>query len=377
VSSADELALAERLISYDTSNAEGIAGSMGFLKGWLEGQGIAHRQYEVNGLPAIVAAVGEGPATLIWNAHVDVVPGRQEQFSPWRVDGRLYGRGAYDMKGALAGMMAALADLSADRESIPGVKVKLLIVPDEESEEDSTQQKSSSVLADDGHVGEFVICGEPTDLEIGVQAKGVLVVRIDVEGRSAHGSTPWLGDNAVLKAVDLYRRIHDLPFAAGRSEYYERPSINIGRIQGGDVVNKVPDHCRMDVDIRYLPNQDPHEVLRQIRGLGAEVTPIYELPPATLDPGDPHVRALSETVGDLEGAPALTIGRDGASDAVFFLERGIPAVEFGPTGAGHHGPEEYVEIESLARYRRILVAFAARIAHRGRERIESPARRAG
>jgi succinyl-diaminopimelate desuccinylase len=377
VSSADELALAERLISYDTSNAEGIAGSMGFLKGWLEGQGIAHRQYEVNALPAIVAAVGEGPATLIWNAHVDVVPGRQEQFSPWRVDGRLYGRGAYDMKGALAGMLAALADLSADRASIPGVKVKLLIVPDEESDEDSTQQKSSSVLADDGHVGEFVICGEPTDLEIGVQAKGVLVVRIDVEGRSAHGSTPWLGENAVLKAVDLYRRIHDLPFAAGRSEYYERPSINIGRIQGGDVVNKVPDHCRMDVDIRYLPNQDPHEVLRQVRGLGAEVTPIYELPPATLDPGDPHVRALSETVADLEGAAALTIGRDGASDAVFFLERGIPAVEFGPTGAGHHGPEEYVEIESLARYRRILVAFAARIAHRGRERIESPARRAG
>jgi succinyl-diaminopimelate desuccinylase len=377
VSSADELALAERLISYDTSNPEGIAGSMGFLKGWLEGQGIAHRQYDVNGLPAIVAAVGEGPATLIWNAHVDVVPGRQEQFSPWRVDGRLYGRGAYDMKGALAGMLAALADLSAARDSISGVKVKLLIVPDEESEEDSTQQKASSVLAEEGHVGEFVICGEPTDLEIGVQSKGVLVLRIDVEGRAAHGSTPWLGDNAVLKAIDLYQRIHELPFARGRSELYERPSVNIGRIQGGDVVNKVPDHCRIDVDIRYLPNQDPHEVLRQVRGLGAEVTPIYELPPATLDPGDPHVRALSETVREVKGTAALAVGRDGASDAVFFLERGIPAVEFGPTGAGHHGPEEYVEIESLARYRRILAEFARGIARRGRERIESPARRAG
>ncbi|MDX6593458.1 MAG: succinyl-diaminopimelate desuccinylase [Gaiellales bacterium] len=377
MSSADELALAERLISYDTSNPEGIAGSMGFLKGWLEGQGIAHRQYDVNGLPAIVAAVGEGPATLIWNAHVDVVPGRQEQFSPWRVDGRLYGRGAYDMKGALAGMLAALADLSAARDSISGVKVKLLIVPDEESEEDSTRQKASSVLAEEGHVGEFVICGEPTDLEIGIQSKGVLVLRIDVEGRAAHGSTPWLGDNAVLKAIDLYQRIHELPFARGRSELYERPSVNIGRIQGGDVVNKVPDHCRIDVDIRYLPNQDPHEVLRQVRGLGAEVTPIYELPPATLDPGDPHVRALSETVREVKGTAALAVGRDGASDAVFFLERGIPAVEFGPTGAGHHGPEEYVEIESLARYRRILAEFARGIARRGRERIESPARRAG
>ena len=298
---ADELALAERLISYDSSQPDGVKAAMGFLKGWLEGQGIAHRTYEVNGLPSIVAAVGDGPVTLIWNAHVDVVPARSEQFSPWHVDGRLYGRGAYDMKGGLAGMLAALADLSQAREMIPGVKVKLLIVPDEESEEDSNQPKSSAFLASEGHLGEFVVCGEPTNLEIGVQSKGVLVVRVDVEGRAAHGSTPWLGDNAVLKAFELYRRILELPFASGSSELYEHPSINIGRIRGGDVVNIVPDHCRMDVDIRYLPNQAPEEVLRQLRSLGAEVTPIYEMPPATLDPGEPHVQVLREAVGALRG----------------------------------------------------------------------------
>src|SRR4051794_41923560 len=101
---------------------------MGFLKGWLEGQGIAHRTYEVNGLPSIVAAVGEGPVTLIWNAHVDVVPARSEQFSPWHVDGRLYGRGAYDMKGGLAGMLAAPADPSQARGRVPGGKGKRVIV---------------------------------------------------------------------------------------------------------------------------------------------------------------------------------------------------------------------------------------------------------
>jgi succinyl-diaminopimelate desuccinylase len=375
VPSADELALAERLISYDTSHADGVVGAMGYLKGWLEGQSIAHRTYDINGLPAIVAAVdgsdlapaADGgtrpPAVLIWNAHVDVVPARREQFSPWRVDGRLYGRGSYDMKGALAAMLAALADLSDARDSIPGVKVKLLIVPDEESDEDSTKVKASAYLADEGHLGEFVVCGEPTNLEIGVQSKGVLVLRIDVEGRAAHGSTPWLGENAVLKAIALYQQILELPFASGRSELYDRPSINIGRIQGGDVVNKVPDHCRMAVDIRYLPNQDPDEVLRQVRALGGEVTTIYELPPATLDPGEPHVRVLRDAVRSLEGGDAPAIGRDGASDAVFFLDRGIPAIEFGPAGAGHHGPEEYVDIESLHRYRKILVEFARRLAN--------------
>jgi succinyl-diaminopimelate desuccinylase len=123
----------------------------------------------------------------------------------------------------------------------------------------------------------------------------------------------------------------------------------------------VPDHCRMDVDIRYLPNQAPDEVLRQVRSLGAEVTPIYEMPPATLDPGEPHVQVLREAVGALEGGTAPAVGRHGASDAVFFLERGIPAIEFGPAGGGHHGPEEYVDIESLRRYRRILVEFARRL----------------
>jgi succinyl-diaminopimelate desuccinylase len=358
---ADELALAERLISYDSSQPEGVMAAMGFLKGWLDGQGIDHRTYEVNGLPSIVAAVGDGPATLVWNAHVDVVPARREQFSPWQVDGRLYGRGAYDMKGGLAGMLAALADLSNARDTIPGVKVKLLIVPDEESEEDSSQPKSSKFLAAEGHTGQFVVCGEPTDLEIGVQSKGVLVIRVDVAGRAAHGSTPWLGENAVLKAIDLYRRIDQLPFASGRSELYDRPSINIGRIRGGDVVNIVPDHCRMDVDIRYLPNQDPAEILRQLRSLGAEVAPIYELPPATLDPGEAHVRLLREAVRSLEGGDAPAVGRHGASDAVFFLERGIPAIEFGPAGGGHHGPEEFVDIASLRRYRRILVEFARRL----------------
>jgi succinyl-diaminopimelate desuccinylase len=91
------------------------------------------------------------------------------------------------------------------------------------------------------------------------------------------------------------------------------------------------------------------------------VAPIYELPPATLDPGEAHVRLLREAVRSLEGGDAPAVGRHGASDAVFFLERGIPAIEFGPAGGGHHGPEEFVDIASLRRYRRILVEFARRL----------------
>ena len=127
----------------------------------------------------------------------------------------------------------------------------------------------------------------------------------------------------------------------------------------------MPDHCRIDVDIRYLPNQDPAEVLRQVRSLGGSVMPIYELPSAELDPRQSHVRVLREAVRRLGCGDAPAVGRDGASDAVFFLRRGIPSIEFGPAGGGHHGPEEYVEIQSLAGYRQVLVAFARSLAQGG------------
>ena len=94
-------------------------------------------------------------------------------------------------------------------------------------------------------------------MHIGVEAKGVLVMRIVVHGRAAHSSTPWLGDNAVLKAIDVFRAIETLPFTRESSEMFDRPSINLGRIEGGDALNKVPDRCEMAVDVRYLPGPGP------------------------------------------------------------------------------------------------------------------------
>ena len=106
-------------------------------------------------------------------------------------------------------------------------------------------------------MGDFVITGEPTDMHIGIQAKGVLAIRLEVNGRAAHGATPWLGENAILKALDVFRAIESLPFARQSSELFDRPSINLGRILGGDALNKVPDTCVIDVDIRYLPRAGP------------------------------------------------------------------------------------------------------------------------
>ncbi len=366
----DERALAERLISYDTSQPAGLCAAAGFVKGWLESQGLSVEDHSFNGLPVILAQTGpaDGP-TLILHGHLDVVPGHPEQFVP-RVEGdRLVGRGAYDMKGALAAMMCALGDaLGQDR-----VRVKLLCVPDEESEE--LDERATDELVSHGLSGDFAITGEPTDLHIGVQAKGVLAVQIEVRGRAAHSSTPWLGDNAVLKAVDVFRQIESLPFARESSELFDRPSINLGRLQGGDAVNKVPDACVMAVDVRYLPGQDPGEILAQIRRIpDVIITRTFVHVPAIVSTRDPHVRALCDAVGRSVEGEALSVGRDGASDAVCFIEAGIPAVEFGPAGAGHHGPDEWVSVASLSRYRRALGDFVAALgAGLGRDRRDGDA----
>ena len=118
----------------------------------------------------------------------------------------------------------------------------------------------------------------------------------------------------------------------------------------------------MDVDIRYLPEQDPGVLLAQIRAIpDVHVARTFIWPPARVSPTNPYVVALGHVAARLTDGESMSVGRDGASDAVAFQKAGVPAVEFGPSGGGHHGPEEFVEIESLNRYRNALVAFARRL----------------
>jgi succinyl-diaminopimelate desuccinylase len=349
----DELALAKRLIAFDTSSAEGLSRAAEFVGGWLESNDIGAQQTQARGLPVTRAEVGPPDApTLVLHGHMDVVPGGRDQFEP-RVDGdRLYGRGAYDMKGALAVMLLVLLGLRAQ----DGVRLRLGIVSDEESEEEDNRGSDALVAA--GFIGDFAITGEPTNLQVGVQAKGVLALRLEVRGRSAHGATPWLGDNAAVKAVEVFRGIESLPFARHNSALFDRPSINLGRIMGGDALNKVPDSCVIDVDIRFLPDQDPDEIVEQVSGLpDTEVLATFRRPPAVVEATSPFVLGLCEAASPHHPERVMSVGRDGASDAVSFLAAGVPAVEFGPVGNGHHGPDEWVSISSLRSYRQALEGF--------------------
>ena len=360
----DERALTERLITYDTSSPEGMKAAAAFVYGWLEARDVEVKGDDHNGLPVLAATVGAqtGP-TVVLHGHLDVVPGLSEQFEP-RVEGdRLYGRGAYDMKGGLAAMMCAVRDLAAQRE----VKVHFVCVFDEESDEQG--KRGTDYVVEKGYVGDFAITGEPTNLHIGVQAKGVLALGVRVSGRSAHGATPWLGDNAVVKAVDVFRAIESLPFTRESSDLFDRPSISLGRIMGGDAVNRVPDVCQIDLDIRYLPGQDPDQIIEAVGSQpDVEIVKVFHRQPIVVARDNHFVQVLQEAVSKvIPLRESIAVGRDGTSDVISFLNAGIPGVEFGPSGDGHHGPEEWVSIESLDSYREALVEFVNLIPQRARQ----------
>ena len=136
-------------------------------------------------------------------------------------------------------------------------------------------------------------------------------------------------------------------------------SMNLACVIGGDVINRVPDRCTYDLDIRYLPNQDPKEITRQVRSVApsAEVEVLFCREPTYVSRNNPFVETLREVASRHFHGNPVGVGRHGASDIVYFQRAGVPGVEFGPIGGGHHGPREYVVSSSLEIYRQMLVQF--------------------
>lgn len=341
--------LLNELISIESSTKEGANQAVDFCGEWLSSHGLEYCKLENNGYRMIVCEIGKGEKTLVFNGHVDVVSGNPNQFIPFEIDGKLYGRGAADMKAGVAAMMCALYEL---KDEDPGFKVQLQIVADEEI----GGFNCSGYLAENGYLGNFVICSEPTQLGIAHQAKGVLRLDLKIRGKSAHGSRPWEGVNAIEKAYQIYERILKLPFTQESTSYYDFPSINLAKIQAGDAYNKVPDECLMCFDIRFLPTQKKEDILKQIESV-TEGTVFVNMfaEPINTDMNHPVLTSLDPIVEKHSQSPTVFFGQHGTADTVFFAKHGVPAIEFGPSGANWHGDEEYVICDSVNKYKNILI----------------------
>lgn len=347
----DCLELSKGLIRIDSSEKEGANRAIEFCAEYLSSKYLKYKLLENNGYQMLVCEIGQGSKTLILNGHLDVVSGKHEQFVPWEADGKLYGRGAADMKAAAAAMMCTVAELK-DR-ALP-CKVELQLVTDEEI----GGINCSKYLADQNPHKDFVICGEPTQLGIGIQCKGVLQLDIIVNGKSAHGSRPWEGENAIIKAYEIFNSICKLPFTTESSEIYDYPSINLSKIEGGLVYNKVPDCCKLSLDIRYLPEQTTEHIISQIKQVtGDNIFVKGYGDPVKTKIDNNYVRLLANTIEKYICCETKIFGQHGSADSKFYSRYEIPAVEFGPCGGNWHGDCEYVDIDSVYKYKEILKTF--------------------
>ena len=313
--------------------------------------GVHISRHESDGKPSLVAAFDDVPAkALILNAHVDVVPGRADQFHPEERDGRIYGRGTQDMKAAAAGMLQLLKTL-AEEGKRPNIAWQFV------TDEEVGGEHGTAHLFAHGYTGEFFLAGEPTDLEIVNRAKGILWVTLRQQGNPAHGSRPWDGANPIVPLAEgIGRLLEQYPIPV---EPVWRTTATVATIHGGDAQNRVPVECVLGLDIRRVPEETEEDVLAKVRACfpDAEVMLFHNGSALETAEENEHVQRLAQALRTT-GLPATFRNEHFASDARFYSEASVPAVCFGPIGAGLHSHEEWVDIDSIEQFYAVMYALA-------------------
>lgn len=313
--------------------------------------GIFVSRFDEAGVPSVVATLRETrtPALML-NAHLDVVPAQPEQFTPVVRDGRIYGRGSQDMKGSGAVLLRLLRDLAALPEP-PDVGFQFV------GDEEIGGHHSSGMLSRQGWLCDFFLVGEPTDLQICYAHKGAMWVDVELDGRPAHGSRPWEGDNPFVALREGLAAM-ELAFPTP-DEAAWLTTVVPTKISGGDAGNRVPKQLVLTLDVRTIPTDSPHEVLATLQSCFAgTVTARTIAPPLNTDPQHPIVRKLDQDIAAITGAPVGYYREHFSTDARYYSALGIPAVCLGPIGAGLHSDEEWVDIASLETLYHILYRFA-------------------
>jgi succinyl-diaminopimelate desuccinylase len=321
---------------------------------------------------------GKPGPTVLLNGHTDVVP----TGDGWSVDphggrisqGRLYGRGATDMKGGIASMIGALAAIQKCGVECSGRVIIAAVVGEE------TDQLGTRALVEAGIKADCAIIPEPTELRPVIAHQGTLQYRISTVGKAAHSSMPHMGVNAIY---DMCRVVAGLRQVAESLESRKHallghPNLSVGTIEGGLDTCIVPDRCTITVDRRINPDEEMELVDQEIEDMVSRLcagNPQMQVDVSRIVTAEAMQMSPDENVAlSVRRAAEVITGRDpgfhglpGTCDANYLVnEAGIPTVIFGPgIGAAAHRPDEYVEIKSLVRASQILAVAVFDLLHEG------------
>jgi acetylornithine deacetylase len=364
-----------KLVSVDSVNpvlVPGGAGEGGIaaeVAGWLEGAGLeVSLQEAAPGRPnAVGVARGTGGGrSLLLVAHTDTVgvTGMERPFEPMAEDGRLYGRGAYDMKAGLAAIM--LAGREAARRGLRG-DVIVAAVADEEHASVGAEALVRRWTADSA------IVTEPTALDVCVAHRGFVWLDVETRGRAAHGSMPHLGVDAIAKMGTIITGIAELDRALRASPRHEllgSGSVHCSLVEGGQELSSYPERCLLRVERRTVPGETAEAARRELQELldrAGETDPDFDgTVTVTFARGAFEVERTEQIVEIVRAAAAEVLGREPAivghsawMDSCILAEAGIPTVIVGPGGQGAHANVEWAELRDVELLVDVLVRAIA------------------
>lgn len=355
----NEFVLLKKMIAINTENPPGNERALAvFLYELLEKNGLSCRLQELGkGRANLIAELsfGEGPELML-NGHLDVVPAAgpwsSDPFEPSLRGGRLYGRGACDMKGGIAAMCMAAIRTAQKKEKKCG-RLRLVFVADEECSNLGMRR----YLADHPG-GDYAIIGEPTEMEIAAAHRGVSRDYIDIMGSARHAALPGSEvPSAIVKAAEAIEAIQKLNH---RLEAYGHPllpppGIAITMLNGYEKDNVVPGQVRMLTDFRLLPGMSQKEAESFLRkGLeeagieGVRITNHFFMPGGELPLSDPFLKKMLKIRGTLSGRGHMAKAFHASCEQCFLTEAGIRTVICGPGNLSQaHTVDEYLQIRQL------------------------------
>ena len=314
---------------------------------------------ERSNLLARLSPRGKVRQRILLAPHMDTVNAAARQFIPAKRHGRLFGRGACDTKGSIAAMLSALCELARSGQRPRETEIVFAGLVDEED-----GQGGARALVRQGMKAELGIVGEPARLRAITAHKGSMWLQLTARGKSAHGSEPALGRNAVHLMARIVHRLQTEYAARLRRRHHALlgcATVSVGSIAGGSQANIVPDECRIEVDRRTLPGESETVVQRELAGflarrkLKATVANAKSAAclPLETDPKLPLVARFLKSVG--QRGPA---GVNYFCDASVLACGGIPSVVFGPGDiAQAHTADEWISLDSLERGKGLLLSF--------------------
>jgi acetylornithine deacetylase/succinyl-diaminopimelate desuccinylase-like protein len=327
-----------------------------FVASWLDDAGLEVETEEVAPGRFNVVGIARGTGggrSLLLNAHMDTVgvAGMEGAFEPRSEDGRLYGRGAYDMKASLAAIMLVGAEAAG-----AGLRGDVIVtaVCDEEVGSIGSEAVAGRFRTD------AAIVSEPTEERLAVAHRGFAWFEVETAGTAAHGSRPDLGEDAIVRMGHVLVRLEELDAALR-----ERPahrllgwgSTHASLIEGGTELSTYPDRCLLRGERRTLPGETQADVEEEVRELLGDIRGVTRVTffrePFEVDEGDDIVSLVSRHAGGPE-----IIGVPYWADSALFAAAGIPTVVFGPKGEGAHAAVEWVDVASAKRCAELYSAAA-------------------